>query len=73
MQLIQLLLSLRPESECIMPTSTYVALATTTLGATAASVTFSSIPATYRDLLLVNAAQRVRSALVRCASSMEIV
>jgi hypothetical protein len=36
-----------------MPTSTYVALATTTLGATAASVTFSSIPATYRDLVLV--------------------
>ena len=36
-----------------MPTSTYVALATTTLGASAAGVTFSSIPATYRDLVLV--------------------
>ena len=36
-----------------MPTSTYVALATTTLGGTDASVTFSSIPATYRDLVLV--------------------
>jgi ABC-type molybdate transport system substrate-binding protein len=35
------------------PVSTYVALATTTLGATAASVTFSSIPADYRDLVLV--------------------
>ena len=36
-----------------MPTSTYVALATTTLGASASSVTFSSIPASYRDLVLV--------------------
>ena len=36
-----------------MPTSTYVALQTVTLGANAASVTFSSIPATYRDLVLV--------------------
>ena len=36
-----------------MPTSTYVALATTTLGASASSVTFSSIPADYRDLILV--------------------
>lgn len=36
-----------------MPTSTYVALATTTLGATASSITFSSIPATFRDLVLV--------------------
>ena len=39
------------------PVSTYVALATTTLGATASSVTFSSIPATYRDLVLVTNAQ----------------
>jgi hypothetical protein len=31
----------------------YIALATTTLGSTAATVTFSSIPATYRDLVLV--------------------
>jgi hypothetical protein len=36
-----------------MPTPTYTALATTTLGATAGSVTFSSIPATYRDLVIV--------------------
>jgi hypothetical protein len=31
----------------------YVALATTTLGSAAATVTFSSIPATYRDLIVV--------------------
>lgn len=37
--------------------SAIVALATTTLGATAASVTFGSIPATYRDLRLVIAAK----------------
>jgi len=36
-----------------MPTPTYTALATVTLGASASSVTFSSIPATYRDLILV--------------------
>jgi hypothetical protein len=36
-----------------MPTPTYRPLATVTLGATASSVTFSSIPATYRDLILV--------------------
>ena len=36
-----------------MPTSTYVALATTTLASASSSVTFSSIPATYRDLVLV--------------------
>ena len=37
-----------------MPTSTYVALATTTLGASASSVTFSSIPTSgYRDLILI--------------------
>jgi hypothetical protein len=36
-----------------MPTPTYTALATVTLGSSAASVTFSSIPATYRDLVLV--------------------
>lgn len=35
------------------PVSTYVALATTTLGASASSVTFSSIPASYRDLIVV--------------------
>ena len=36
-----------------MATQTYRALATTTLGSAASSVTFSSIPATYRDLVLV--------------------
>ena len=36
-----------------MPTPTYPALATVTLGSSASSVTFSSIPATYRDLVLV--------------------
>jgi hypothetical protein len=36
-----------------MPTPTYIALATTTLGSAAASVTFSSIPATFRDLVFV--------------------
>jgi len=36
-----------------MPTPTYTPLATVTLGTTAASVTFSSIPATYRDLICV--------------------
>ena len=35
------------------PVSTYVALATVTLDSTDASITFSSIPATYRDLILV--------------------
>jgi hypothetical protein len=36
-----------------MPEPTYTALATVTLGSSASSVTFSSIPATYRDLILV--------------------
>jgi hypothetical protein len=36
-----------------MPTPTYTALANITLGSTASSVTFSSIPATYRDLVVV--------------------
>jgi len=34
-------------------TDTYRPLATVTLGASASSVTFSSIPATYRDLILI--------------------
>jgi hypothetical protein len=42
-----------------MPTPTYTPLATVTLGSSAASVTFGSIPATYRDLIVVIAAQRV--------------
>ena len=36
-----------------MPTSTYDLIASNVLGSSAASVTFSSIPATYRDLVLV--------------------
>jgi hypothetical protein len=36
-----------------MPTATYIALANYTLPSAAADVTFSSIPATYRDLVLV--------------------
>lgn len=36
-----------------MGTPTYTALANITLGSSASSVTFSSIPATYRDLVLV--------------------
>jgi len=35
-----------------MPTPTYTALATVTLGSAASSVTFGSIPATYRDLVV---------------------
>ncbi len=36
-----------------MPTNTYTPLANVTLGGSDASITFSSIPATYRDLILV--------------------
>jgi hypothetical protein len=36
-----------------MPTQTYRPLATVTLGSAVNSVTFSSIPATYRDLIFV--------------------
>lgn len=36
-----------------MPTSTYTPLANITLGSSASSVTFSNIPNTYRDLVLV--------------------
>jgi hypothetical protein len=36
-----------------MPTPTYTPVATVTLGTAVSSVTFSSIPATYRDLILV--------------------
>jgi hypothetical protein len=35
-----------------MPTPTYTALANITLGSSASSVTFSSIPATFRDLVV---------------------
>lgn len=36
-----------------MPTSTYIALANTTLTGSVSGVTFSSIPSSYRDLVLV--------------------
>jgi len=36
-----------------MPTPTYLPLANVTLGASASSVTFSSIPGTYRDLRII--------------------
>jgi len=36
-----------------MPTATYTPLATVTLGSSASSVSFASIPASYRDLILV--------------------
>jgi hypothetical protein len=36
-----------------MPTQTYFPLANITLGSSSSSVTFSSIPATYRDLVVV--------------------
>jgi hypothetical protein len=36
-----------------MPTATYIALANLTLSSTDADITFSSIPATYRDLVIV--------------------
>jgi hypothetical protein len=48
-----------------MPTPTYIALATVTLGASAASVTFGSIPATYRDLIIVATATATQSTFGR--------
>lgn len=45
-----------------MPTPTYIALANTTLSSASGTVTFSSIPATYRDLVLVCNATTSRSA-----------
>lgn len=36
-----------------MPTSTYTPLATVTLGGSDAEIIFSSIPATYRDLVII--------------------
>lgn len=36
-----------------MPTPTYIPLATTTLGSSTSQITLSSIPATYRDLILI--------------------
>lgn len=40
-----------------MPTNTYTALATVTLGGSDSEIIFSSIPATYRDLILVCSAR----------------
>jgi hypothetical protein len=48
-----------------MPTPTYVPLATITLGSTEADIVFSSIPATYRDLVLVTNAKASEDAGVR--------
>lgn len=36
-----------------MPTATYIALANTTISSATSNVTFSSIPSSYRDLVLV--------------------
>jgi hypothetical protein len=47
-----------------MPTPTYTPLATVTLGSSAASVTFSSIPATYRDLILVSSIRSASGATI---------
>jgi hypothetical protein len=51
-----------------MPTPTYTPLATVTLGTTAASVTFSSIPATYRDLILVITAKKASATSTNLAT-----
>lgn len=49
-----------------MPTPKYTALATITLGSTASTVTFGSIPGTYRDLKVVIQASGISNdALVR--------
>jgi hypothetical protein len=44
-----------------MPTPTYVSLATITLGSADSEIVFSSIPATYRDLILIIAARSTDS------------
>ena len=48
-----------------MPTPTYTPLATRTLTGSAASVTFSSIPGTYQDLILVIESQGTTTADAR--------
>jgi hypothetical protein len=48
-----------------MPTPTYTALATSTLTGTASSFTFSAIPGTYRDLVLIAVPPFVGSATNR--------
>lgn len=49
-----------------MATNTYTALATQTLGTAASSVTFSSIPAIYTDLVIVIAGTSSTSAEIYC-------
>lgn len=50
-----------------MPTNTYTALATVTLGGSDADIIFSSIPATYRDLVIVIRAKNTVDAQgIRC-------
>ena len=44
-----------------MPTPTYTALANVTIGSNTTSITFSSIPQTYRDLILVCQVQSASS------------
>jgi hypothetical protein len=53
------------ESGDKMPTPTYTPLATVTLTSSVSSVTFSNIPATYRDLILVASAKYSGSATNR--------
>ena len=48
-----------------MPTNTYVELATTTASASAGPITFTSIPATYTDLVLVVSGTQATSGTVR--------
>jgi hypothetical protein len=48
-----------------MPTPTYVSLATYTLSSTDSEIIFSSIPATYRDLILVIEGTKTNNADVR--------
>jgi len=46
-----------------LPTPTYIPLANLTLGSSASSVTFSSIPATYRDIVYVISGQLVSASV----------
>lgn len=46
-----------------MPTTTYTPIASQTLSSSASSVTFSSIPATYRDLVLIVDAKAATSSV----------
>ena len=49
-----------------MPTSTYIPLATTTLASDTSSVTFSSIPSGYRDLVVVANTIAASSTTLQC-------